>query len=323
MKRPFRKCHCGELKRAIDAYIERADKDLENDLDNAGFVDPKKTVQDISDLEEEITAALEQDTKYIVETTDEYELLSNYAETGIQNATQDERLIKKLTRTFNATFSRIVPAYAEEYIKLTDKDLQMMLMSKRTVAWIESWSGDLARIMKLNDNQVIENILSKGLKEGASIKQFADMISDAGIRDAGFRARRVAITEVLRAHSVAQHESIEQSPAVTAKIWRHSGGYRIEPRENHVEMDGTVVPKNEPFTLYGADGITYYPMYPRDSALPPGESINCHCVEQPVVDESILGLSLEERQRLQAEAVAELDEEWLKEIDEKNRLRLL
>lgn len=323
-KRAFKVCRCRELTAAIDAYLARADSDLEKELGGAGFVDPKKTVQDVSDLEEEITAALEQDTKYIVETTDDYELLSNYAETGLQKATEDQRLIKKLARTFNATFSKIIPAYAEEYIKLTDKDLQMMMMSKRTVAWIESWSGDLARIMKLNDNQVIENILSKGLKDGASIKQFADMISDAGVRDAGFRARRVALTEVLRAHSVAQHESIEQSPAVTGKMWRHSGAYRIEPRQNHVDMDdGTVVPKNEPFTLYGADGLTYYPMYPRDSMLPPGESINCHCVEQPIVDESILGLSLEERQRLQAEAVAEIDEEWLKEIDEQNRLRLL
>lgn len=318
------KCRCREVTAAIDAYLARADDELEKELGAAGFVEPKQTVKDMEALEEELTEALTEDTKFIVSTTDDYSTLTNYSETGVQVAANDQKLIKKLTRTFNSTFSRIVPAYCEEYIKLTDKEMKMALMSKRTVAWIESWSGDLSRIMKLNDNQVIENLLKKGLRDGASIKEFCDMISDSGIREAGFRARRVAVTEVLRAHSVAQHESGVQSPAVNGKMWRHSGGFRIEPRQNHVDMDdGTVVPINEPFTLYGADGLTYYPMYPRDSNLPPGESINCHCIEQLIVDESILGLSLEERQKLQAEAIAEIDEAWLKEIDEQNRNRLL
>lgn len=322
-KRAIKACRCREIAAAIDAYIARADNALEKELGGAGFIEPKQTIKDIEALEEELTAALEEDTKFIVSTTDEYSTLTNYAETGIQTATGSDKLIKKLTRTFNSTFSRIVPDYCESYIKKTDADLKMLEMSKRTVAWIESWSGDLSRIMKLNDNQTIEKILAKGLREGASIKEFTDMIAGSGIREAGFRARRVALTEVLRAHSVAQHESGIQSPAVSGKMWRHSGEFRIEPRQNHVEMDdGTVVPINEPFTLPGVDG-TYYPMYPRDSILPPEESVNCHCIEQLVVDEDVLGLPLEERQRLQAEAIAEIDEEWLKEIDEQNRNRLL
>ena len=316
------KCRCGELKKAIDAYLERADSDIEKELDSAGFTKPKQTVKDIEALEKEIREELEEDTKYIVKKTEQYDSLGTYAMDGIPDIKNSEVLIKKLSRTFEATFTRIIPAYAEEYIKVSDRDLKMLQMSKRTTAWIERWSDDLGKIMKLNDNRVIESILSKGLRDGASIKQVADEIANAGIRDAGYRARRVSLTEVLRAHSVAQHESGMQSPCVTGHMWRHSGAFRIEPRENHVAMDdGTVVPINEPFTLYGADGGIYSPMYPRDSNLPPGESINCHCFEQHVVDEDILGLPLEERQRLQAEALAEMDEEWLKEIDEQNRLR--
>ena len=53
-------------------------------------------------------------------------------------------------------------------------------------------------------------------------------------------------------------------------------------------------------------------MYPRDSSLPPEESINCHCITQPVVDEEILGMSLKERQRLQQEAIDDMDDEWRK-----------
>ena len=88
-----------------------------------------------------------------------------------------------------------------------------------------------------------------------------------------------------------------------------------------MDMDGVRVPKGQPFTLIGADGNTYYPMTPRDVCLPPRESVNCHCLLQPVVSEEVLGLSLEERQALQAQAIAEDDGEWEKELDAQNKAR--
>ena len=42
---------------------------------------------------------------------------------------------------------------------------------------------------------------------------------------------------------------------------------------------------------------------------------------QPVVSEEVLGLSLEERQALQAQAIAEDDDEWEKELDAQNKAR--
>ena len=125
----------------------------------------------------------------------------------------------------------------------------------------------------------------------------------------------------MRAHSVAQEEAIQQSPAVEEKEWVHTGAYRNEPRENHVDMDGQVVKKDAPFELTGADGGTYYPMYPRDPILPPGESINCHCIHRGIVSEEILGLPLERRKELQAEAIAEMDDAWEKELNERNKAK--
>ena len=46
-----------------------------------------------------------------------------------------------------------------------------------------------------------------------------------------------------------------------------------------------------------------------------------HCLLQPVVSEEVLGLSLEERQALQAQAIAEDDGEWEKELDAQNKAR--
>ena len=77
----------------------------------------------------------------------------------------------------------------------------------------------------------------------------------------------------------------------------------------------------ERFELDGIKGGKHKPMYPRDTILPPEESINCHCICQPVVDRDILGLSLEERQRLQQQAINEMDEEWEKELDAKNKAK--
>lgn len=175
--------------------------------------------------------------------------------------------------------------------------------------------------MQLNSHKEIETILTKGLQDGSGIATFTRAILDSGIRDEYYKARRVALTEVLRAHSVAQQEAFMQSPAVSEKMWLHTGEYRNEPRQNHVDMSGQRVPKGEPFSLTGIKGGTYEPMYPRDTILPPEESINCHCICQPVVSEDILGLPLEERQRLQQEAIDSMDEDWERELDARNKAK--
>ena len=108
-----------------------------------------------------------------------------------------------------------------------------------------------------------------------------------------------------------------QSPAVKEKKWKHTGSYRNQARQNHIDRNGQKVPKQEPYTLLGADGKTYYPMYPGDPCLPAKERIHCHCLSQSIIDETILGLSLEERQELQKKAVQQMNDKWKKEQENK------
>ncbi len=122
---------------------------------------------------------------------------------------------------------------------------------------------------------------------------------------------------MFRAQNVSKYEAALQTPCVVGRKWRHLG--IGNPRPNHVDMDGQTVAKDEPFTLIGADGSVYYPYYPIDPLLPAGEAINCHCVADNVIDNDILGLSIEERQQMRDEAIAQLDEEWEKEVDAKYR----
>ena len=202
-----------------------------------------------------------------------------------------------------------------------DSELIVDQISESTSNWIAQWSDELAELMKLSTHEEIESLLTDALKKGKSVAQLSMDIISGGIRDEYYKARRVSITEMLRAHSAAREESIQQSPAVESKEWVHTGSYRNKPRRNHQKISGQIVPKNMPFTLVGADGVTYHPQYPRAVTLPPGESINCHCIHRGIVSEKVLGLSLEERKALQKKAIEEMGDEWEKELDAKNKAK--
>lgn len=158
-------------------------------------------------------------------------------------------------------------------------------------------------------------------RSGESIETLTRKIMDGGWRNEHYQARRVAVTEVLRAHSVAREEAIQQSPSTDRKEWRHTGAHKNKPRPNHVDMDGQIVPKDKPFELQGRDGVVYHPMYPRDPILPASETVNCHCIHRGVAADDALGMSLEERRQLQQKYIEEDDGAWKKELDEQNKAK--
>lgn len=314
-------CNCGKLIKAIDSYIKKADDDLAEVLEGEGFAEPEATVVHISDIEAAIADALTDETAYFIEAANGAVDLDEFAKSVWPGVKLDDVAREKLAEIFQEQLTEFMPELVESYIKQTDRDLTLTKLSKRTTAWIKTWSEDLGDLMQLTSHNEIEKILSDNLSKGTGIQQFIQDIQNSGIRDEYYRARRVAVTESLRAHSVAAEEGLQQSPAVESKEWVHTGAYRNDPRENHIAMSGQIVPKNSPFTLTGADGSTYYPQYPRDINLPAGESVNCHCIHRGIVSKDILGLSIEERKRLQAEAVSAMDEQWEKDLDAANKAK--
>lgn len=314
-------CKCQALIKAIDAYVAKVDNDLADTLEDEGYAKGKGTVKYIDELEEEVAEALLSQTDYFLEAAEKAVDLEEFAKSIWPGIKLNDELAEKLATVFAELLEKFMPEYVEIYIQRTDPELTLPSISKRATAWIKSWSKDLGKIMQLNSHNEIESILETGLKEGSSIATFTRNILDSGIRDEYHKARRAAVTEVLTAHRAAQQEAFMQSPVVEEKMWRHTGSYRNKPRRNHVDMDGQRVPANEPFELSGIKGGTYYPMYPGDTTLPPEERIQCHCIAQPVISEKILGLPLEERQRLQQEAIDNMDNEWEKELDARNKAK--
>ncbi|MGX1439013.1 F like protein [Bacillus pumilus] len=147
--------------------------------------------------------------------------------------------------------------------------------------------------MQLNTHTVIEQKLNEGIKDGRSIQEIELELKDLP-EFSRKRVRVTAVTEVLTASSVAQHESYVQSPALTGKKWKHSGGKKNQSRDSHVQLDGTIIPLDEEFEIPGGGERC---MFPRDTQLTPKERVNCHCAVGPVADPVILGLSVEERKK--------------------------
>ena len=299
--------NCEALETAIQQYILKVNDSLSAKLKLAGFLETDFTVEEAEHLEDEICSILEAEIDDICELAENCKTAEEFAEKFAKFKNKDITA-KQLREVLSSHYSNMAPSLIESYIQAVDKELKFVRLSKGLSKWISSWSEELADKMKLTTHQKIEEILSKRLTDGSGIEKIIQDLQSEGIRNERYRARSTAITESLRAHSAASQEAAVQNPCVSSKVWRHSGTRNNHPRPNHVDMDGQVVDKHKPFILVGADGQLYSPMYPRDPVLPAGETVNCHCIAQYIVNEDIFGLSLEVRQQMQEDALRELDE---------------
>nr|DAH36869.1 MAG TPA: minor head component F [Caudoviricetes sp.] len=316
---------CQLLIKAIDAYITKVDNDLADRLKEEGYADSKNTVKHIEELEEKIAEVLQEQSKDfedLIESADKKGIdLEEFLKGSWQEFKTTNDIREKLFPIFFNEFTEYVPVLANFYMKEMDSELIVEQISEKTTDWIAQWSYELSDLMHLSSHEEIENILVKGLKNGKGIAETARDVLESGIRDEFYKARRAALTETLRAHSFAREESIQQCPASEYKEWIHTGNHKIEPRPNHVRMNGQKVLISENFKLKGADGVTYLADFPKDPALPAAEVINCHCIHHGIASEEILGLPLEERKKLQQQAIDEMGDEWKKELDARNKAR--
>lgn len=293
---------------AIEAYVQKADEDLESELREAGYANAKDTVNHINDLEDQITEVLESQTEDIVAALKDSK--KEQLRKKIESFIAADNVDFDIAELSEGMFEDMVPTLSMVYLQQSEGDLVIESIRQRTSYWIQSWSSQLGQLTKTNSHTSLSALIENAISSGDDIQSLERRIISGGWRSERYQARRIAITEVLRAHSVAREEAIQQSPATDKKEWRHTGGHKIKPRHNHIAMDKQIVPKDQPFTLIGKDGNIYYPMFPKDPILPAGESINCRCIHRGIVNDEVLGLPLEERQTLQAKAVEEADTKW-------------
>lgn len=307
---------------AIDKYLAKADDELSDVLADEGYADAEDSVKVINAMQEEIAETLQNQTDDLVEAlAAEQDSGWAAAQKKVSEMLDGDDIAEQVQEAAADMFQTEVPKLATVYMQETDGELVVDVIRQRTKSWIASWSQRLGQLMKINTHQQITDIIQRTIDQGESIETLTRKIMDGGWRNEHYQARRVAVTEVLRAHSVAREEAIQQSPSTDRKEWRHTGAHKNKPRPNHVDMDGQIVPKDKPFELQGRDGVVYHPMYPRDPILPASETVNCHCIHRGVAADDALGMSLEERRQLQQKYIEEDDGAWKKELDEQNKAK--
>lgn len=306
------------LINAIDKVIKKADDDLSKKLEKEGFIKPDETVEHINALENSISDVLESQKEYILDGLAGATLDDDVA-VALQQIFDVDPTDIELAKVFQEQFNTFMKEFTDHYIKDFDSELAFSIFTDRTTAWIDEWSSELGKLMKLSSHENINRILNTGLENGDSMQDILTSLMD----NYGFsrkRASATAMTEILTAHSYAKEEAIRQSPVVEQKEWRHTGGHKNNPRPHHQALNGTIISKHDKFLIVAPTG-TYEAMFPRDIALPAAERVNCHCVHRGIVNEDIMGLTLNERKKLQQQAIEEDNNTWEIELDEKNKAK--
>lgn len=299
------------LLEAIEQYIAKADNDLEDQLNEEGYVEAGVAVSHMGAIEDGVTAAVENNVDEVLARLQSASGVDDFIENVWPEISNSDEMEKALYDLFYQQFDELLRRFTKQWIISADAELGEVVddrITRPAEAFIKGWSQQLADIMHLNTKDGIEKILLDAQEQNQTIDEVEQAIADSGIRECGYRSRRVAVTEVLRVEEYAHQEARIQNPSCYKKEWVHTGA--AHPRENHVAINGQQVFKREPFTLTGRNGDTYYPMCPRDTSLPAEESINCHCTTKDVVDQEILGMSLEDRVALREKYMNEVNAEY-------------
>ncbi|EWH19809.1 phage minor head protein [Bacillus haynesii] len=300
-----------QLLNNLNVFIRKAEEDDEKSLVEVipDFPGLSKIPGYVQEYEKEVARLLRRQRKKFLSGLNDFvskdsketlEAILVYFTQNLFAGDDFEEQFQELTEGF---LQQTIEELASVIMDSLDPEVQFKALSSRSTNWIKGWSEELAEIMKLNTHEAVENVLTEAIENGSSIQDIELTLRDLPQFDRS-RARTTAITEVLAASSAAQQEAYSQSPAVIAKKWRHSGGKKNNPRENHMALDGTVIGVNEEFTIPGS-GETC--VHPRDSKLSAKERVNCHCVLSPVVDNNILGLLVEEKEKIRREALANME----------------
>ena len=303
-------CCDAEIIECINRIIEKDNDKLYDKLKKMGIAFAAMTVRQISLLEKRIATAMKKWHKSEKTSLLNSESLFSFLSSHTTESEADAELVQAVSQAVEETCGDVLQASADQYIRQTDAELSVTEISAPTAAAVSEASAQAGTSVLRHVTDEISNIIQEAINNGDSVDDAAKRIFDGRLRDEYYEARRVAQTEMMRTHAYAKYEALQQSPVVNAKRWRHTGAKGAASRENHVNISGQTVPKDQPFTLTGRDGATYHPMLPHDTALPAAEAINCHCILEAVIDKDLKSLPPEQKAQMQRDNIRMLNENY-------------
>ena len=303
-------CCDAEIIECINRIIEKDNDKLYDKLKKMGIAFAAMTVRQISLLEKRIATAMKKWHKSEKTSLLNSESLFSFLSSHTTESEADAELVQAVSQAVEETCGDVLQASADQYIRQTDAELSVTEISAPTAAAVSEASVQAGTSVLRHVTDEISNIIQEAINNDDSVDDAAKRIFDDRLRDEYYEARRVAQTEMMRTHAYAKYEALQQSPVVNAKRWRHTGAKGAASRENHVNISGQTVPKDQPFTLTGRDGATYHPMLPHDTALPAAEAINCHCILEAVIDKDLKSLPPEQKAQMQRDNIRVLNENY-------------
>jgi len=263
-----------EARAAIEGQLAIADREI---LGRIAQLDPKSfTAQQLTGLRADIDRAL---AKFRAAAIDKVNALQERAATMATQSTSSvvgaALGVAQPLGTVNMTTVRIAQGYAADLIS--------------------GLSADAAAKVK--------GVVQRAFLGGQSMGEIIDAVGTAmeggkfsGIfTDVGDRAMRIAFNEILRVHSIAGQARLQDLASrnkAIKKRWLHIPAARV-PRLGHILADGQTVDVDADFVVEGEEL-----MFPRDPSGSPENTIFCHCVSIPFIDDSELYATAEDRATL-------------------------
>jgi hypothetical protein len=176
-------------------------------------------------------------------------------------------------------------------------------VNMQTVRIAQGYAADLISGLSADAAAKVKGVVQRAFLGGQTMGEIIDQVGTAmeggkfsGIfTDVGDRAMRIAFNEILRVHSIsgqARLEDLASRNKAIKKRWLHIPAARV-PRLGHMLADGQTVPVDEPFEIEGEEL-----MFPRDPSGSPENTIFCHCVSVPFIDDADLHATAEDRATL-------------------------
>lgn len=176
-------------------------------------------------------------------------------------------------------YKKIIEELGQKALNEFGPGLSFNLLDPAVVQFLDEQAGIYITLVKdINETTLKElrETLIEGVRAGEGINKLADRI-EAVFEDAkGYRAERIARTEVMRASNLAHYSAFSQA-GIEEHEWVATRDDRV--RDSHFEADGQIVKVGEPFIL----GSGARALYPGDPSLPRKESINCRCTVAVVI----------------------------------------
>lgn len=170
-----------------------------------------------------------------------------------------------------------VQAWGDEVLEELGVGVGFDILNPLTQQFFADWENNKIKLINQTTRESLNRTLIEGVRAGEGVRELTKRVTAVFDLAKGYRAERIARTEVLSASNHATYEAHVQSGVVAKRQWVATPDGRT--RDEHIALDLDMVGIDEPFTVGG-----YSAMYPGEFGAPEMD-INCRCTTVAVIEE--------------------------------------